>query len=332
MLVQTASFPLARVSKSRLRKPFMKKLLFASVLLLAACSQAESSAKAEPPAAETEAVKVPAKPNITATDLGGGFYVLFGLGGNIGVSTGDDGVYMIDDKFARFGQEIIDVVATLSDKPITYVLNTHHHGDHTGGNVEMKEVGATIVAHDNVRNRMGKTYTNHAFGREQEARDVALWPTLTFSEELTLWFNDDEVRAIHISSAHTDGDSIVHFVGANIIHMGDNFFRGMLPFVDVDSGGSLQGMIAAQQTAYDLADDETKIIPGHGPLSTKADLGNSIARLQAIHDRIEARKNAGESLDEIIAADPLADMTELEGFISKPAIITATWRSLGGEI
>jgi len=147
--------------------------------------------------------------------------MLLGPGGNIGVSIGQDGVYMIDDKFAQFGQEIIDVVGTLTDQPIKYVLNTHHHGDHSGANAEMKAVGATVVAHDNVRARMGISYMNQAFG----------------------------------------GDSIVHFVNANIIHLGDNFFRGMLPFVDVDSGGAIQGMIAAQETAYDLADADTKIIP-----------------------------------------------------------------------
>ncbi len=323
----------------------MKKILLLTAVILAACSQAETtteqtsqaelSAKAEPqskPETKATAAETPAKPNITSQDLGGGFYMLLGPGGNIGVSTGEDGVYMIDDKFARFGQEIIDVVATLSDKPITYVLNTHHHGDHSGANVEMKEVGATIVAHDNVRERMGTSYMNKAFGRQQDARDPALWPTLTFSDQMTLHFNGDEVRAIHIPHGHTDGDSIVHFVGANIIHLGDNYFRGMLPFVDVDSGGAIQGMIKAQQTAYDLADENTKIIPGHGPLSTKADLGKSIARLQAIHDRVKARKEAGESLEDIIAADPLADMTELESFITKPAMITATWRSLGGDI
>ena len=138
-------------------------------------------------------------------------------------------------------------------------------------------------------------------------------------------------RQIHTPAGHTDGDTIVHFVEANIIHLGDNYFRGMLPFVDVDSGGTLQGMINAQQIAYDLSDANTKVIPGHGALATKADLGESIKRLEAIHDRVRARKEAGESLEEIIAADPLADMTELESFIKKPGIITAAWRSLGGE-
>ncbi|MEP4053109.1 MAG: MBL fold metallo-hydrolase [Litorimonas sp.] len=313
----------------------MKQLLLASTLLFAACSGAETVADAsepKPAPQDTAAAEAPAKPNITSQDLGGGFYMLLGPGGNIGVSIGADGVYMIDDKFARFGQEIIDVVGTLTNKPITYVLNTHHHGDHSGANVEMKAVGATVVAHDNVRTRMGTSYMNKAFGRQQDARDAALWPTLTFSDEMTLWFNGDEVRAIHIPSAHTDGDSIVHFVGANIIHLGDNYFLGLLPFVDVDSGGSIQGMIKAQQIAYDLSDENTKVIPGHGPLSNKAELGESIKRLQAIHDRVKARKDAGESLEAIIAADPLADMTNLESFISKPAMITATWRSLGGEI
>lgn len=312
----------------------MKQLLLASTLLLAACSGAETIADAaEPkPKPQDTGAEAPVKPNITSQDLGGGFYMLLGPGGNIGVSTGADGVYMIDDKFARFGQEIIDVVATLTDKPITYVLNTHHHGDHSGANVEMKAVGATVVAHDNVRTRMGTNYMNKAFGRQQDARDATLWPTLTFSDEMTLWFNGDEVRAIHVPSGHTDGDSIVHFVGANIVHLGDNYFLGLLPFVDVDSGGSIQGMINAQQIAYDLSDENTKVIPGHGPLSNKAELGESIKRLQAIHDRVKARKDAGESLEAIIAADPLEDMTKLESFISKPAMITATWRSLGGEI
>lgn len=312
----------------------MKQLLLASSILLVACGAQTDATEPTPapkPAPQVEA-EAPAKPNITSQKLDEGMYMLLGPGGNIGVSIGDDGVYMIDDKFARFGQEIIDVVGTLTDKPITYVLNTHHHGDHSGANAEMKAVGATVVAHDNVRSRMGMTYMNQAFGRQQDARPEALWPTLTFSDEMTLWFNGDEVRAIHIPAGHTDGDSIVHFVGTNIIHLGDNFFRGMLPFVDVDSGGTIQGMITAQQTAYDLSDDNTKIIPGHGPLSTKAELGESIKRLQAIHDRVKARMDAGESLEAIIAADPLEDMTELESFINKPAMITATWRSLGGDI
>jgi len=312
----------------------MKKLLLASSILLAACSAQTDASEAEaaPEPAQEAKVEAPAKPNITSQKLDDGFYMLIGPGGNIGVSIGKDGVYMIDDKFAQFGQEIIDVVGTLTDQPIKYVLNTHHHGDHSGANAEMKAVGATVVAHDNVRSRMGISYMNQAFGRQQDARPQALWPTLTFSDEMTLWFNGDEVRAIHIPAGHTDGDSIVHFVGANIIHLGDNFFRGMLPFIDVDSGGAIQGMITAQQTAFDLADANTKIIPGHGPLSTKAELGESIKRLQAIHDRVKARKDAGESLEAIIAADPLADMTELESFMKKENVIAATWRSLGGEI
>ena len=316
----------------------MKHLLLTSTLLLAACSGTETVADAAEPAPTPKAapqqaaeVKAPAKPNITSQKLGEGLYMLLGPGGNIGVSIGDDGVYMIDDKYARFGQEIIDVVGALTDKPITYVLNTHHHGDHSGANAEMKSVGATVVAHDNVRSRMGTSYTNKAFGREQAARDEALWPTLTFSNEMTLWFNADEVRAIHTPAAHTDGDVIVHFVKQNVVHLGDNYFRGMLPFVDVDSGGSLQGMIKAQKIAYDLSDSNTQIIPGHGGLATKADLGESIKRLQAVHDRVKARKDAGENLETIIAADPLADMTALEAFIKKPGLITATWRSLGGE-
>jgi glyoxylase-like metal-dependent hydrolase (beta-lactamase superfamily II) len=267
-------------------------------------------------------------PDISTKKLADNFYLLFGPGGNVGVSTGEDGVYVIDDKFSRFADQIIYRIREVTGEPIRYVLNTHYHGDHTGGNVEMKETGATIMAHDNVRKRMGMTFENKTWGRTVEAVDEALWPTLTFSDTATLHFNGQTVKAIHIPNAHTDGDSIVHFAPANIIHMGDNYFNGMFPYVDVDGGGTLQGMIRAQETAIALADDETQIIPGHGPMATKADLENSRDILKDILMRVKTAKDRGLSMDETVKAVTLDDYKSLSSFINQENMVKTTYRSL----
>jgi len=267
-------------------------------------------------------------PDISTQKLADNFYMLVGPGGNIGVSTGADGVYVIDDKFSRFADQIIARIGEVTGEPIRYVLNTHYHGDHTGANAEMKDTGATIMAHDNVRKRMGMTFENKTWGRTVEAVDEALWPTLTFSDTATLHFNDQTVKALHVPNAHTDGDSIVHFSPANIIHMGDNYFNGMFPYVDVDGGGTLQGMIAAQEKAIALSNDTTQIIPGHGPMATKADLQKSRDILQDIHDRVKAVKDSGKSMDETVAAVPLTDYKELSSFIDEANMVRTAYRSM----
>jgi len=174
-----------------------------------------------------------------------GFYMLLGPGGNIGVSVGEDGVFVIDDKFSRFADQIVEQIRAITDAPIRYVINTHYHGDHSGANAEMKESGAIIVAHENVRKRMGMSFENKAFGQTVQATDPKLWPDITYSENATFHFNGQTVHAIHTPNAHTDGDSILFFEEANVLHMGDNFFFGLFPYIDVDGGGSLSGMIAS---------------------------------------------------------------------------------------
>ncbi len=267
-------------------------------------------------------------PDISTKKLADNFYLLLGPGGNVGVSTGEDGVYVIDDKFSRFADQIIFRIREVTGEPIRYVLNTHYHGDHTGGNVELKETGATIMAHDNVRKRMGMTFENKTWGRTVEAVDEGLWPTLTFSDTTTLHFNGQAVKAIHIPNAHTDGDSIVHFSPANIIHMGDNYFNGLFPYVDVDGGGTLQGMIAAQDKALSLSNDATQIIPGHGPMATKADLQNSRDVLADILARVKAAKDKGLSIEDTVKAVPLDDYKELASFIDQANMVRTTYRSL----
>jgi len=311
----------------------MRLMLLSSAACLISCSaQAPVSAHehAEAPAAR----KAPANPKLTVETINDNLHVLFGSGGNVGVSTGPDGVVLIDDKYAQNADEILYHVSQLAGEndDLLFVINTHLHGDHSGSNAEMTDAGAMIMAHENVRTRMGTSYMNIALGNMMNAKDAPHWPVVTFSDQASLHFNGITARAIHTPSAHTDGDSIVLFEEPNVIHMGDNLFLGMFPFVDVDSGGSMQGMIAAHDTALALANDETVIIPGHGPITDKAGLEAVRADLQTIFDRVRVRKDAGESLQTIIDAKPLADMAAMDSFIKQDGIITAAWRSLGGTL
>lgn len=307
--------------------------LLSSAAFLIACS-AQAPVIAHDQTAEAVDRPTPADPKLTVETINDNLHVLFGSGGNVGVSKGPDGVVLIDDKYGRNAEEILYHVEQLAgdNDDLLFVINTHLHGDHAGSNPQMKEAGALIMAHENVRTRMGTSYMNEAFGRMNEAKDDTFWPVVTFTDQASLHFNGITARAIHTPSAHTDGDSIVLFEGANAIHMGDNLFLGMFPFVDVDSGGSMQGMIAAHDLALSMADDSTVIIPGHGPLTDRAGLEAARAGLQSIYDRVRVRKDAGESLEAIIDAKPLVDMAELDSFIKQDGIITAAWRSMGGAL
>lgn len=313
-------------------KDIMTRLaLLSTAAFLIACS-AQAPVGAHDQQDETVARTAPDDPKLTVETISDTLQVLFGPGGNIGVSSGPDGVVLIDDKFSRNAEEILYHVSEIAgdNADLLFVINTHLHGDHTGSNPEMTDAGALIMAHDNVRTRMGTSYMNKAFGRMNDAKDETFWPVVTFSDQASLHFNGITARAVHTPSAHTDGDSIVVFDGPNAIHMGDNLFLGMFPFVDVDSGGSMQGMIASHDMALSMADDQTVIIPGHGPLTDKAGLQAARDQLQSIYDRVRVRKEAGETLQEIIDANPLEDLSELDGFIKQDGIITAAWRSMGG--
>ena len=268
---------------------------------------------------------------INSVQLTDSLYLLTGPGGNIGVSIGTDGVIVIDDKFDRFGEAIINEIKSLTDHDIAYVINTHYHGDHTGANAKMKDVGATIVAHDNVRARMGTSFENTLWGRTIEATDPAQWPTVTYSEGMNFYLNGESVKVVHTPNAHTDGDSIIYFKQADIVHMGDNYFKGMFPYVDVDSGGTLQGMIAAQTGVINNITDATRVIPGHGSMSNRAELIESRDRLQDILDRVKAAKDAGQDEDAIIADSVLSDYAELASFIDEAGMVKIAYRSLAKE-
>ena len=320
----------------------MKALLLLTAAVLMGCSAADTQSAMDSAAAGTKAAAsdmikavdrvLPAPADGLRTEsIGNNLYVIFGPGGNVGVSVGDDGVLLIDDKFEKNADGILAQVKGLSDAPLRYVLNTHYHGDHTGSNAQMAAAGATLVGHVNVRNRMGMTFENKTFGRTTQAVDESLWPTQTYAANDTMTFNGLVVNMLHTPAAHTDGDSIVHFVNANTIHMGDNFFNGFFPYIDVDAGGSVKGMIASHDFALSLADDETRIIPGHGPISSKADLQAARDMLQTVHDRVAARIKAGDSLDTILESNILQDLAKYASFIDETSMVRITHRSITGE-
>lgn len=267
---------------------------------------------------------------IKTEQLSDGLYVLFGQGGNIGLSVGDDGVYIIDDQYAPLTDKISAAIDKVTDKPIRFVINTHWHGDHTGGNENFGKAGAVIVAHDNVRKRMSTKQVMKAFGREVEASPKAALPVITFDNELSLHLNDDDMRVYHVANAHTDGDAIIYFEKDNILHMGDTYFNIGYPFIDVGSGGSIDGYIKAVERGLSLSDTDTKIIPGHGPMSNKAELQKFGSMLKALRDKVAKLKDEGRSLEEVIEAKPSAEYDAENGqaFIKPDQMITFIYTSL----
>lgn len=243
------------------------------------------------------------KVEVKAENLAPGISVLFGAGGNIGVSHGEDGTVLIDDQFAPLTPKIQAAVAALGASPVKFLINTHWHGDHSGGNENFGKAGAVIMAHDNVRVRMA-TDQKTPMG-EVKASPKAALPVITYAEGLKLHLNGEEVRVIAVAPAHTDGDSIVHWTKSNVIHMGDLFFHKMsYPFVDRSSGGDVRGVIAAAEKVLAMANDQTKIIPGHGVVASKADLQAYRDMLVAIVGKVEAAVKAGQSLEEVKAMKP----------------------------
>ena len=245
---------------------------------------------------------------IETIHVSGNVYMLVGSGGNLGLSVGDDGAFLIDDQFAPLTEKILAAIQSLTESNVQFLINTHWHGDHTGGNENMGKVGAIIVAHENVRKQMTVDHFLAAFNSTTPASPESALPVVTFTESVTFHWNADEIRVFHVDPAHTDGDSVIHFKKANVIHAGDVFFNGMYPFIDTSTGGNLNGMISAATIILALATDETKIIPGHGPLATRADLEGYYEMLVTARDLIKEQVDAGKTRDEVIAAKPTASL------------------------
>ena len=277
--------------------------------------------------------------SITSEDLGGGIHVLFGRGGNIGLSTGDDGALLVDDQYAPLTDKILAAVRSITGEPVRFVVNTHWHGDHTGGNENLGKAGSLIVAHENVRRRMNPADFADLVGRSDQAAPEAL-PVVTFDHGVTLHWNGLAIEAVHAPTAHTDGDSIIFFRGANVVHMGDLFFNGAFPFIDVDSGGHVDGLIAAAEKVAAATDGQTKIIPGHGPVTDRATLVKYGEALKMARERISERVTAGQSEDDA-AADYVALVTgigtdigwapDAAGFVNAERFVRLVHRSLSSQ-
>jgi glyoxylase-like metal-dependent hydrolase (beta-lactamase superfamily II) len=248
-----------------------------------------------------------------------GIHVITGRGGNIGVSAGDDGVFLIDDQFAPDTQALRQLIAGVTDKPIRFLLNTHFHGDHTGGNENLGVAGVTIFAHDNVRARL----------LDKGAPAVAL-PVVTFNDTTTFHMNGQTIHVFYAASAHTDGDTLIHFREADVIHMGDTYFNGFYPFIDVASGGSLEGTLAAVDTALALASETTTIVPGHGPVSNRTELVAYRDMLIAARDGIKPLIADGKTVEQVVAAKPTAALDGAwgGGFLNPERFVRIVYASL----
>ena len=249
------------------------------------------------------------KIEIKAERLNETTWMLTGAGGNMGLSVGEDAVFLVDDQYAPMAPKIKAAIAAITKQPVKFVLNTHFHFDHTGGNEALGKEGALIVAHDNVRRRLSAEQLISFVGnsaRQAPSPKVAL-PIVTVPGAISFHINGEEVHAFHVPAAHTDGDLIVHFKGGDIVHMGDVFFNGSYPFIDVGSGGSPLGMVAAFDRVLALAGDKTRIIPGHGPLADKAALQRTREMLATLTQRIADLRRAGKTDEQVRAAKPTAD-------------------------
>jgi len=236
-----------------------------------------------------------------------GIAMLQGPGGNIGASYGPDGVFLIDDKFAPLADKILAAIASLNPERPSFVLNTHWHADHTGGNESMSGAGAVIVAHDKVRERMSADHVDTVRGRTTKAAAPGALPVVTFGDDVSFHLNGNTIHAVHVGPAHTDGDSVVYFSPANVVHTGDVYFNGIYPFIDVSSGGNPLGVLAAVDQILTRIDDETRVIPGHGPLSGKSELSAYREMLGTVCERVAELIDAGKSLEEVVAANPTAE-------------------------
>jgi len=254
-----------------------------------------------------------------------GLHVLFGAGGNLGLHFGEDAVFLVDDQFAPLTDKIASKAKELSGKDIDFVLNTHYHGDHTGGNENLGAMGALIFGHDNVRVRVIE---------DNEAPGHA--PVVTFSDTQTFHINGDSVKAIHVHHGHTDGDSIVHFKVANVIHGGDLLFEkgmGSFPYIDLDAGGSINGAIKAVEKIVALSDEDTSIIPGHGNLMDKAGVEEYHAMLVDIRDRVQSMIDRDRSREQVIRARPAKKYAKgrKNGFIKEDRFVGTVFDSLSAE-
>jgi cyclase len=259
-----------------------------------------------------------------------GLTMLSGAGGNLGLSAGVDGAFLVDDELAPLTPKLRAAVKAVTDRPLRFVLNTHWHMDHTGGNKDLGEAGALIVAHDNVRTRLSTEQFIARIGQKVPAAPPIALPVVTFDSGVTFFLNGDEIQVRHVPHAHTDGDALVVFKKSNAVHAGDLFFNGFYPFIDLGSGGSFLGMIEAADRLLALADEKTKIIPGHGPLADKPAVQAYRDMLVAVRDAVDPLIKAGKTKAQVVTARPTAKLDEKwgKGFMKPEAFVEIVYESL----
>jgi len=303
----------------------LKKIVVSRSIKLLAISILSTAWLAPLQAADTTPIKTVA--------VAKNIYLLYGRGGNVAVLTGDDGAIMVDDQFAAQVPLLRDAISQFTDAPLRFVLNTHWHGDHTGGNELLGKADVMIVAHDNVRKRMSTEQFQAHFDRSTPPSPAEALPVVTFSDKVSLHFNGEDIRLIHVPHAHSDGDTMVHFRQANVLHMGDTFFNGNFPFVDISSGGNLNGIIKAAELGLSLTDADSKIIPGHGKLTDRDGLQTYLNMLLGVRDSVQRLVATGLSREMVVAAKPTLnwDADWGNGFINPDAMAGFAYDSLAEQ-
>lgn len=271
---------------------------------------------------------------IKVEKVSGNVYMLQGAGGNIAASVGEDGIALVDGQFAPLADKIRAALKTISNKPLRFIINTHYHSDHTGGNAAL-HTDATIIAHENVRKRLASGSTGGNLGSikfEQAAVKQEALPVITFQHDLTIHLNGEDIRAVHAPNGHTDGDSIVYFTKSNVVHMGDDFVTYGFPFIDLNAGGSSAGMIAALESEIARVPADVKVIPGHGPISTLEDVRRCIEMLKQTRAVVEKGVKAGKSLEQLQQEKVLEQWEQYSGsFVSTDKFIETLYNELTGK-
>jgi len=278
------------------------------------------------------------KVQIKVQKVAGNVYMLEGSGGNIGVSVGDDGIVIVDDQYAPLADKIRAALKSITDKPVRFVINTHYHGDHTGGNLEFQK-SAPIIAQDNVRKRLEEGFVGGYTGKpgpndKPEPKPAGALPIITFDHQVTVHLNGEDIRALHVPAGHTDGDSVIFFPKSNVVHMGDDFVTYGFPFVDINSGGSVRGMIDAVDRVLAQVPADARFIPGHGPISSADDVRKFQQMLKETFAAVQDAMKQGKNLDQMKQEKILAKWAEFDGpdkFIHTDAWIETIYNDLSGK-
>lgn len=274
------------------------------------------------------------KVQMKVTKVAGNVYMLEGAGGNIGASVGGDGIVIVDDQYAPLAEKIQAALKGITDKPVRFIINTHYHGDHTGGNAYFQKQ-APVIAQDNVRKRLesgGVAGNGGSIRFEAKPQPLEALPIITFDHDVTVHLNGEDIRALYFPAGHTDGDSIIFFPRSNVVHMGDDFVTYGFPFIDIDSGGSINGMIEAVDHVIAQMPPDVKIIPGHGPISSLDDVRAYAKMLKETRDAVQQALKEGRTLDQMKQAKLLDPWKKYSGeFIGEDVFLETLYNSLTGQ-